>query len=87
MPPGRYVHGMEPPERERLERRYRETAQADLRTRCQMILLSVRELQRCSDCPTNLLRPGYRPVLVGSLRSRRAGRTGGSPPLRAASEK
>lgn len=41
MPPARYVHGMEPPEREQLERRYRETAQADLRTRCQMILLSV----------------------------------------------
>lgn len=41
MPPARYVHHMEPPERERLERRYRETAQADLRTRCQMILLSA----------------------------------------------
>lgn len=41
MPPARYVHHLEPPERERLERRYRETAQADLRTRCQMILLSA----------------------------------------------
>ena len=41
MPPARYVHRMEPPERERLERRYRETAEADLRSRCQMILLSA----------------------------------------------
>lgn len=41
MPPARYVHGVEPPEREQLERRYRETDKADMRTRCQMILLSA----------------------------------------------
>jgi transposase len=41
MRPGRYVHKLSDTEHDALRQRYRQTAQADLRTRCQIILLSA----------------------------------------------
>jgi transposase len=41
MKPGRYVHSLSDAEHEALQQLYRQTDQADLRTRCQMILLSA----------------------------------------------
>ena len=41
MPPARHVRTLTAEETEALRQLYRQTAQADIRTRCQMILLSV----------------------------------------------
>jgi len=41
MPPARHVRTLSVEETEALRRLYRQTAQADIRTRCQMILLSA----------------------------------------------
>ena len=41
MPAARYIRGLSEAEQKALKELYRKTADADLRTRCQMILLSV----------------------------------------------
>jgi transposase len=41
MPPARYIH-LNATEVEALEQLYRQTTNADIRTRCQMVLLSAR---------------------------------------------
>jgi transposase len=41
MPPARYVHALTPEEQQALQRLYRQTDEADTRSRCQMILLSA----------------------------------------------
>jgi len=41
MRPGRYVRSLKDSELDALRQLYRQTGQADLRTRCQMILLSA----------------------------------------------
>jgi len=41
MRPGRYIRSLNEQESAALRQRYRETKDADLRTRCQMILLSA----------------------------------------------
>jgi len=41
MPPARYVHSLTPEEQQALQWLYRQTDKADIRSRCQMILLSA----------------------------------------------